>query len=651
MNHPGPPRFVAVGDEVELAPRDPDPAATYRWSVVAAPEGSRATVGDDPVTALVPDRPGRYRLRLDDPERTHHLTVRAFPAPYAPADPDRHSGATRAADVPEPRDAAPTAPYPDPAPVSGAGRPRLRLDATVGEDAAVVRATPTPHPDDDRDPGAVGVEFVVDDRDDLSRDDAAVTVDGHELRVDRAALPDRLRVHAVAVTDSYSVPDVVNLVDTGGGVRVERPNDPPEWGLDTTVYEAYIRSFADPDEGESAFEYVTRRLDYLDDLGVDTLWLTPVVQHDGHPHGYNAVDFFDVADDLGTRAEYETLLDRAHDRGMTVLFDLVCNHTARDHPYFRDAYEAPDSPYRDWYEWDADGEPGTYFDWPYIANLDYTTLDVRRHVLDVVDEWAPLVDGFRVDMAWAVPTPFWREVRARVKAHDPEFLLVDETIPYIPEFAHLTFDVHFDSTLYFRLRQVGQGHEPATAVLDAVAERARTGFPDHAGFLTYAENHDETRYLAECGRPAARAAVAAVATLPGVPMVYGGQETAQLGRRDDLVWDGDVVDADLQAHVRRLLSAGRETPALDARASLDPVDATVHEGDPRGVVAYGRGGAAVVVLNFGDDPATVAVDAPVSTVDRVTGDEVGRPEGVRVRDAVVLDRAPDASDETETPER
>ena len=642
MNHPGPPRFVAVGDEVELAPRDPDPAATYRWSVAEAPAGSRATVGSEPVTRFVPDTAGRYRLRLDDPETTHSLTVRAFPTPYRPDRGEGWSGDVRDTAVPDPNGAGPTAPYPDSTPAEGGGRPRLHLTADAGDDAVVVHARVSSHPDDPRDPGAFAASFVLDDRDALSLDDPAVTVDGHDLRIGRDALsPGTQRVHAVAVGESYSVPDVV-AVDVGpdGSVTVERPNDPPEWGLDATVYEVYVRSFADPDDGQSRLADVTERLPYLDDLGVDTIWMTPVLQNDGYPHGYNTVDFFAVADDLGTREEYEELVARAHDREMKVLFDLVCNHSAREHPYFQDAYENPDSPYRDWYEWQENGEPGTYFDWPFISNFDFSTLAVRRHLLDAVDEWAPLVDGFRVDMAWAVPNPFWREVRDRVKAIDPEFLLVDETIPYIPEFANLTFDVHFDSTLYFRLRQVGQGNEPAVAVLDAVDERARTGFPDHAGFLLYAENHDETRYLAECGRPAARAAVAAVATLPGAPMVYGGQETAQLGRRDELVWDDDVVDHDLQAHVRRVLRTHRRVDAFHPEASLDAVGATVIDGPgPDRVVAFDRDGRVVVVLNFGAEPATVSLDRDVDCVDLLTGDEVGTPEGVRVRDAVVLERA------------
>ncbi len=79
MHHPGPPRFVATGDEVELAPRDPDPSATYTWRLTQAPAQSTVSLGDGPVEHLVPDAPGRYVVRLTAPDGEHDLTVRAFP--------------------------------------------------------------------------------------------------------------------------------------------------------------------------------------------------------------------------------------------------------------------------------------------------------------------------------------------------------------------------------------------------------------------------------------------------------------------------------------------------------------------------------------------------------------------------------------------
>ncbi len=625
---------------MELAPRDPDPSVAYDWSVVTAPAGSTAETGDEAVQWFEPDVPGRYLLRLTGGGATHDLTVRAFAEETSPsvgagrsasgdAGGDEHAGDQADGGSGSAGGSART-----PDGVGGGAepeRPRIRLETVV--DDAEVRIDARVEP-----ASGTGVEFLLDDRDAL--DESDVTVEGQTLTVARSALPERVRVYAVPVTDdAYGVPDAVDVRRSGDDVVVDRPYDPPSWALDSTIYEVYVRTFADADRDRSQFAAICERLDELDALGIDTLWLTPVLQHDGAPHGYNITDFFAIASDLGGREEYQALIDAAHDRGMRVLFDLVCNHSARDHPFFQDAYGSPDSEYYDWYEWQENGEPGTYFDWELIANFDFSTLAVRRHLLDAVDEWAPLVDGFRCDMAWAVPDGFWREVRDRVKAHESEFFLLDETIPYIPDFQAGLFDMHFDSTTAFTLREVGDGNQPAEAILDAVDERRRVGFPDHASFMLYHENHDEPRYLASYGEPAAFAAAGALATLPGAPMVYAGQETGQLGRRDRL--DYENAREDLTEHYRRLLAVRDEHPALQHRAALSRIDYAVQEGEVDSVVAYRREGAdgeaVVVALNFASGAATVDLDVAVGGDDIVTGEAVGADDGtVTVDDVIVV---------------
>ncbi|UIO99053.1 DUF3459 domain-containing protein [Halobaculum sp. CBA1158] len=705
MRHPGRPRVCAVGEAVEIAPRDPDPSADYGWSIARAPAGSTAAVDPDAaVQWFEPDRPGRYRLRLRTPETTHELTVRAFDEGLSPdgdeaTGPPAYSGDAGddhdalagkvAGDDPDGTGASGGSGLPTDAggdPEGAADRPRVHLETAVTDEAVVIEADVRPRGrsagrDADRAGDADGataaaprVEFLIDDRDDLST--AAATVDGRTLTIPRERLGARARVYAVPVTDdAYGVTDAVDVrrARAGGDARdgdsdldgdsnrngdsdrnagsdldgdrnadadgdafeVDRPFDPPSWALDTRIYEVYVRTFDDSEAAGSHLDAVRERLGELEELGVDTLWLTPVLEHDGAPHGYNITDFFSVAADLGGREAYEALVDAAHDRGMRVLFDLVCNHSAREHPFFEDAYGNPDSPYRSWYEWDEGGEPGTYFDWERIANFDFSSLAVRRHLLDAVDEWAPLVDGFRCDMAWAVPNGFWTEVHDRVKARDAEFLLLDETIPYIPDFQAGLFDMHFDSTTAFALREVGDGNRAAEGVLEAVEERRRVGFPEHASFMLYHENHDEPRYLASYGDAAALAAAGALATLPGAPMVYAGQELGQLGRRDRI--DRSAPREDLREHYRRLLALRDERPALAHRAALSRVEYAVRDGDPRSVVAFRReavaegdgsdddgrsGDAVVVVLNFAEETARVRVDAPATATDLVTGERV-----------------------------
>jgi glycosidase len=239
-------------------------------------------------------------------------------------------------------------------------------------------------------------------------------------------------------------------------------------------------------------------------------------------------------------------------------------------------------------------------------------------------------------MAWAVPNPFWREIHDRMKERDPEFLLLDETIPYIADFQAGLFDMHFDSTTYAALRRVGRGDAPATTLLDAVDERGKAGFPEYAAFMLYAENHDETRYIVECGREAADAALGALFTLPGAPMVYAGQEFGQRGKRDALAWEHGHQD--LREHVERLAAARHDESALGADASLDRLDVDVREGKADRVVAYRRESdddAVTVVVNFADEPATVAVDA-ADSVDVVTGADLATESGRVAVDSVAV---------------
>jgi cyclomaltodextrinase len=614
MHHPGPPRFVEVEESVELAPRDPDPAGSYTWEVTTAPEASTATLGDDPVEQFVPDAAGRYVTTLSAPDGEHRLTVRAISGdrPVAVRADETGGGSGEQTDKTVEQSG------------DGGGRPRLSLEPAVETDQVVVRADPRPHPEGTESAADLAVTFLVDDRDDIDR--SVVRTGERELRIPVDALPDEARVYAVAVGGhGYSVPDAVAFTRDGDGVTASRPYDPPEWATDAFIYEIYVRSFGGNTD-DDPFAAIHDRLDYIESLGVDVIWLTPILENDHAPHGYNITDFFSVASDLGTREEYEQLVEAAHDRGMRVLFDVVCNHSARTHPFFEDAVGTPDSEYRDWYEWRTETEPETYFDWEHIANFNFGNLEVRRHLLDAFDEWMGLVDGFRCDMAWAVPNSFWRELHDRCKERDDEFLLLDETIPYVPDFQAGLFDVHFDSTTYFTLRQIGRGQD-ADTLLSAVDDRVETGFPDHAGFMLYSENHDEDRYVAECGRDAAEAALGAVFTLPGAPMVYAGQEFGQRGRRDNLAWEH--AHESLREHVRRLARVRQEHPALSGGSTAARAEYEVRDGVPDRVTAYelttGEA-SAVTVLNFDSEPATVRVPG-AGTTDHLTGESVGVDDG------------------------
>lgn len=684
MHEPGPPRATSVGRPVELAPRDPDPEGRYEWTLERAPTASSGDVlvpgdtsrPDDPVVRLDPDAAGWYVATLDAPDGRHRKRVRVF------TDERRETTIrVQAADLPLPDDDVervsvlwrhndqmlardrPTREgdewvYRTRIPpgqhgvgfvanddrahehhltqtVPGPGRPHLSLsgridtaDATDGDARLVVTAEPGVAPDAEMDPDDVDVTFLVDDRDvDAETVDAIeARATGRSLTVPTAMLPASIRIHAVPHAERHGAVQTLRVDTTGGesgeACRVSDPHRCPAWVASATVYEMYVRSFAG-ETPSTTFQEIERRLEYLEWLGVDVLWMTPVLASPTE-HGYHITDYFETAADLGSRAAFESLVESCHDVGIKVVFDLVINHTSRDHPAFQlhaagvDAYadhyrraeETTDVTDVDWADHPAGAVPEYHFNWERIPNLNHDSLAVRAWLLAVVDEWAAVVDGFRADIAWGVPHTLWKEIADRVPA---DCLLLDETLPHDPFYT--AFHLHYGTSVYETLRAIGAGDVPADALGDALARATRLGFDSPREQLRYVENHDEERYLAAYGEAALRAAAAVTFTLPGAAMIYAGQERAAETTRGPFPWhDGDTA---LTEFHRRLAALRAEEPLLqtahvDVEAGIDAI--SVEDGDADRVTAYVRTGAdrderLLVVVNFAETRATVAVPA------------------------------------------
>lgn len=132
--------------------------------------------------------------------------------------------------------------------------------------------------------------------------------------------------------------------------------DDPFWYKDAIFYELRVRSFMDSDaDGIGDFLGLTQRLDYLQDLGVTTLWLLPFYPSPLRDDGYDISDFSGIHPDLGTLQDFKVFLKEAHRRGLRVVTELVLNHTSDQHPWFRRARRAPKGdPSRDFYVWSDD---------------------------------------------------------------------------------------------------------------------------------------------------------------------------------------------------------------------------------------------------------------------------------------------------------
>jgi len=205
------------------------------------------------------------------------------------------------------------------------------------------------------------------------------------------------------------------------------------WYKDAVFYEVHVKAFQDRnDDGIGDFLGLTQRLDYLQDLGVDCLWLLPFFPSPLRDDGYDIADYNAVSSLYGTMEDFQQLLTEAHRRGLKVIADLVVNHTSDQHPWFQEARQDPASPKRDYYVWNADDkkyreariifvdteksnwtwdpEAKAYF-WHrffhHQPDLNYDNPAVQQAMLDVMRFWLDKgLDGFRCD---AVPYLFERE--------------------------------------------------------------------------------------------------------------------------------------------------------------------------------------------------------------------------------------------------
>jgi glycosidase len=312
-------------------------------------------------------------------------------------------------------------------------------------------------------------------------------------------------------------------------------------------------------------------LDYLQQMGVTTLWTTPLYDNSAAQsgesyHGYSATDMYAVDPHFGTIADYRALVAAAHARGMKVVLDTVPNHVGAAHPWVND------EPTPDWFHGTAASH--IKVDDDFASVTDPTASSARRHVL--LDGWFadmlpdlnqdnPLVeqyliqnaiwwiesaglDGLRIDTFPYVPRSFWHDYNEELHAFYPHMSDIGEVFngdPHIVSFfaggrankgSDGTFDTlldtPFDYPMFFALRGALTHHKPMSAIADVL--RADTLYPHPERLVTFLGNHDTKRFLSEPGaNPAAlHLAYGLLATLRGMPQLYYGDEIAMTGGDD-----------------------------------------------------------------------------------------------------------------------
>ncbi|MFD0049402.1 alpha-glucosidase [Actinomycetes bacterium NPDC127524] len=192
-----------------------------------------------------------------------------------------------------------------------------------------------------------------------------------------------------------------------------------KWWRQSVFYEIYMPSFKDGNgDGIGDFAGITSKLDYLKNLGIEGLWLTPFYQSPKVDNGYDISDYYNIDPDYGTMADFDFFIQEAHHRGIKVIVDIVLNHTSSEHQWFRESRAAKNHPKRDWYiwkdepnnwdsffggsAWEYDEETNQYYYHAFAkeqVDLNWANSDVRHAMFDVLKFWLEKgVDGFRLDV-------------------------------------------------------------------------------------------------------------------------------------------------------------------------------------------------------------------------------------------------------------
>ncbi|MEA1887030.1 MAG: alpha-amylase family glycosyl hydrolase [Bacteroidota bacterium] len=389
------------------------------------------------------------------------------------------------------------------------------------------------------------------------------------------------------------------------------PCDKPVWSRDAVIYELNVRQFSE----EGTFNAVESRVDDLKALGVDVIWFMPV-----HPIGevnrkgslgsyYSIKDFMEVNPEFGTMYDFKSLVDRIHHAGMYVIMDWVPNHSSWDNHL---AEEHPD-----WYVKDSTGNFVSPYDWTDVIQFDWSNEDLQEYMMNALLYWVEYVDvdGFRVDHPHVTPADFWLEARFEMEEIKPVLMLAENEDRV--EFLDKGFDVNYSWELHHLMNQVAQG-EAEAADLDEALRRDFNKFPDYAYRLRFLTNHDENSWagtIEERLGDAHEAFAAFMYTIPGVPLIYNGQEVGlnkrlEFFERDPIEWH----ESYLTDFYTSLNTMKEENPALhngDFGGDFAVVELTGDED----VYAYSRtkdDNLVLSIINFDEESAEVSLGGDVA---------------------------------------
>ncbi|NOZ50061.1 MAG: DUF3459 domain-containing protein [Chloroflexi bacterium] len=363
----------------------------------------------------------------------------------------------------------------------------------------------------------------------------------------------------------------------------------PAWAHEAVVYEIFVDRFAPVPSTYlrparlSQFcggnlSGIREHLDYLSDLGVDAIWLTPIFETRTY-HGYDVVDYHEVTRHFGSKDDLRELIEAAHARSLHILLDFVASHTSDQFAPFQQALHDPDSPYRHWYSFSDAYKHGyrCFFDVPTMPQLNLDHPHARTYILEAAQYWLRefQIDGYRLDYAAGPSHDFWTAFRLACKQVNPDCWLVGEVTQGSADLR--TYAGRLDGCLDFnftrQMRRLFSSDDPgriqdfATSII-----RSQRYFPADFTRPTFLENHDMNRILSilHGDKQRLRLAAGLMMALGSTPILYYGTEVGlsqprpkaphREESRHPMRW-GDRQDTDLLATFKQLVHWRRRHPA------------------------------------------------------------------------------------------
>lgn len=390
--------------------------------------------------------------------------------------------------------------------------------------------------------------------------------------------------------DKESITNRDRMFDCPQNLREEEMFEVPDWAANKVVYQIFPSRFAASQPVDKKLWYkapitpmddlhgdlrgIIDHLDHIQDLGIDVIYMTPSFKSDSC-HKYDTIDYYEIDPSFGTKEDLKELVQKAHDRGMKVVMDAVFNHTGKEFFAFKDILEKGEkSKYLDWYyidelplkgKW---GEIPNFLCFGYYGGMPKLNLknpEVEKYITDVACYWIREcdIDGWRLDVGDEISHFFWKRFRRAIKAVKKDMLIIGEIWHYAGDFLEGDeWDTVMNYPFYLNL-------------IDLLADEkiSVSQFVQNLGYLkgrlhkkcyplmwNLIDSHDTARFLHLCkdNKKKQHLAAAFQLLLPGMPMIYYGDEYGMPGANDPdcrrgMYWDEEYQDKEMFEWYKRLL--------------------------------------------------------------------------------------------------